>query len=117
MLSVGLLKQENQHEVKIVHVTQHWVERVAERISPKVNPYRLGFALVKAIQEGDTSRAQFVSRVNKEGQRLFRFRAKDSRVFYALIDTDQWCCITVLTPGMAAGRQGKSPAKLRGDNE
>lgn len=100
-----------------MHVTQHWAERVAERISPKINPHLLGFALVRAIQEGDTSRAKFVARVNKKGQRLFRFHAKDRRVFYALIDTDNWCCITVLPPGMAAGRQGKSPKILRGDHE
>jgi len=92
--------------------TTHFIDRVRERIGVHVNGERLADALCEAIRTENTGRAQFVSRVDRSGKRIFRFRTADRRTFYALVDTDQMVCITIMPPGFTVGRQSKPRLEL-----
>ena len=92
--------------------TKHWNTRVRERIGD-VDAQVLAVRIIDAIHSGRTDEVQFVSRVNVKGGRLFRFM-EAGRAFFALIDTDTWCCVTVMPPGFTVSRQGREPIKLRG---
>ena len=93
--------------------TAHFAKRVASRVGPEVNPDQLAFGIVEAIKTGRSDLIEFVSRVNKKGLRLFRFRVPQRGVFYALVDTSEMVCVTVLPPGFIVPRQGKGRIKLR----
>jgi len=94
--------------------TEHFVIRAAERLGyARPQAVELAHGLVWAVQNSRSDIAEFITRVDKQGCRVFRFRALDGRCYYALIDTDSMVCVTVLPPGFAVGRQGKSKYKLR----
>ena len=93
--------------------TQHWRKRVAERIGPDVDPDTLAETLILALQQERYDLVEFVTRVNRDGQRMFRFRALNGRFYFALIDTDNHRCITVMPPGFVIARQGKPRLQLK----
>jgi hypothetical protein len=93
--------------------TNHFVARAVERMGCTPDDARLVGAGIIASIKADDGAVQFISRVDKRGCRLFRFKAPDGRSFYALVDTDTMSCVTVLPPGYVAPRQGREPIKLR----
>jgi hypothetical protein len=95
-----------------VRVTNHWRQRVRERIG-KVDPDLLAEGLIWAIRGERVDLVRFVARVSRKGARLFRFRVPDRRYFFALIDTETEDCITVMPPGFLVPREGKSSIVLR----
>jgi hypothetical protein len=95
-----------------VTATRHFIDRVRERMGPQVDPDLLAWRLVRSIRAGDEADVQFVSRVNKDGARLFRF-LHGGREFFALVDTDSMTCVSVFPPGFDIGRQEKSRLRLR----
>lgn len=96
-------------------VTNHFVTRAVERIGCTEDEAReIGQGLAWAIERERWDLVRFVSRVNREGQRIFRFRhAPTKRHWYALVNTDTMTCITILHPGFDVRRQGKSKIRLR----
>ena len=73
----------------------------------------IGQGLVWAIEQERWDIVEFVSRVNRDGHRIFRFRhAPTKRFWYALVNTDTMVCITILRPGFQVRRQGRSKLKL-----
>lgn len=90
-----------------IRATDHWSRRVAERCGPDVCPAQLARGITLAIEQGRTDLVEFVSRVSRTGKRLFRFRLRDGRVFFALIDTDAGTLVTVLPTGYVATRQDR----------
>lgn len=97
--------------------TAHWIQRVQERVENPPDPVVLARGIIWAIQAERHDLVEFVARTNRNGQRLFRFRVPSSgKMYYALVDTEKMVCVTVLKPGMAAGRIGKGPLKLTGDD-
>lgn len=94
--------------------TSHFVRRAVERIGCTVEEATaLAEGLVSAIGTGRDDIATFVSRVDRTGCRLFRFRSADGRDFFALVNTNDMACITVLPAGFTVPRQGKGRLKLR----
>jgi hypothetical protein len=94
--------------------TSHFVRRAVERIGCTVEEATaLAEGLVAAIGTGRDDIATFVSRVDRTGCRLFRFRSADGRDFFALVNTNGMACITVLPAGFTVPRQGKGRLKLR----
>jgi hypothetical protein len=93
--------------------TTHFIGRVAERIGAAVDPRVLADGIVWAIRQERDDIVEFVTRVDRRGCRIFRFRVPDGRQFYALVNTDEMRCITVLPPGFTVPRQGKSRMKLK----
>jgi hypothetical protein len=95
-------------------VTRHFIDRAVERLGYRIpQAVELAEGLIWAIQNHRDDLAEFVARVDRQGCRLFRFRAADGRFYYALVDTEQWVCVTVLPAGFTVGRQGKSRLKLK----
>lgn len=90
----------------MTHVTKHFAVRVRERISNDADPDELAENISRAIKTGRTDYVEFVSRVSRTGKRLFRFRVKDGRYFYALVSEDG-TPITLMPPGFTASRQGR----------
>lgn len=94
--------------------TAHFLQRAAERMGYRAAQAReLADGLVWAIEQERDDVAEFVSRVNRDGLRLFRFRAVDARLYYALVNTDTMTCISIMPPGFTVPRQGKSRLKLK----
>ena len=90
------------------------MRRAVERIGCTVEEATaLAEGLVAAIGTGRDDIATFVSRVDRTGCRLFRFRSADGRDFFALVNTNDMACITVLPAGFTVPRQGKGRLKLR----
>jgi hypothetical protein len=94
-----------------VSVTGHFIARVRERMGPEVDPVGLGGFLLRAIRREDPS-VVFVSRVNRSGLRIFRFTGRCGRTFYALVDTDDMSCVTVMPPGFTVPRHGRAALNL-----
>jgi hypothetical protein len=95
-------------------VTRHFIDRAVERLGYAIpQAVELAEGLIWAIQNHRDDLAEFVARVDRRGCRLFRFRAVDGRCYYALVDTDDMRCVTVLPAGFTVGRQGKSRLKLK----
>lgn len=88
-------------------MTKHFRERVAERIGPDVDADQLAELLFLAIDTGRDDLVQFVTRISKDGRRLFKFRVLDGRVFFALLNTNERTAITVLRPDLPVSRVGK----------
>ena len=93
--------------------TQHFRQRVAERIGPDVDADTLAAAIVTAIRRERTDLVTFVARINRDGLRLFRFRTPQGRAFYAAVNTVDMACVTVMPPGFVVPRQGKGRITLR----
>jgi hypothetical protein len=94
--------------------TNHFVQRAMERVGCSAEEANiLADNLILAIQTGRDDVAEFVSRVDTQGCRLFRFRSADGRDFFALVNTNGMACITVLPAGFTVPRQGKGRLKLR----
>jgi hypothetical protein len=94
--------------------TNHFVQRAMERVGCSAEEATaLAEGLVAAIGTGRDDIATFVSRVDRTGCRLFRFRSADGRDFFALVNTNGMACITVLPAGFTVPRQGKGRLKLR----
>lgn len=94
--------------------TNHFVRRAVERIGCNVEEATaLAEGLVAAIRAGRDDIATFVSRVDRTGCRLFRFQSADGRSFFAMVNTDDMACVTVLPAGFTVPRQGKGRLKLR----
>ena len=92
--------------------TQHFVRRVWERVGQDVNAEALAAWLIGNVAR-ESPDIVFVARVSRSGGRLFRFRLGDGRAFYALIDTEQMNCITVMPPGFIVPCEGKSHLSLK----
>lgn len=97
------------------HATWHFVRRVEERVGRDVDPAVLARSIIWAIGQARDDLVQFVCRTDKKGLRLFRFRIPKIGTFYALVNTEDMTCITVMPPGFVVGRQGKDHLKLRSD--
>jgi hypothetical protein len=94
--------------------TNHFVRRAMERVGCSAEEANiLADNLILAIQTGRDDMAEFVSRVDKQGCRLFRFRSADGRSFFAMVNTDDMACVTVMPAGFTVSRQGKGALKLR----
>jgi hypothetical protein len=97
-----------------VSVSEHFILRAQERLGyDKASAVELGNGLFWAIDSRRGDLALFVARVSRDGKRLFRFRATNGRCYYALLDTENRVCITVMPPGYTVGRQGKSYIRLK----
>jgi hypothetical protein len=96
------------------YATSHFVHRAGERLGyTREEAYALAGRLIISIERGLEDHVQFVSRVDRNGCRLFRFQAVDSRHYYALVNTDNMRCITILPAGFEVPRQGNSVLKLK----
>jgi hypothetical protein len=93
--------------------TLHFIERVRQRIGPQHDAIAISRTIIEGIRLERPDMAEFVARVSRDGKRIFRFRVPDKGVFYALVDTANMTCVTVLPPGFAVNRQGKSRLKLK----
>lgn len=82
-----------------VKVTQHWRQRVAERIGLGICPDLLASALLTAIDARRDDLVAYLGRVRRDGMRAFRFRVSDGRYFVALIESDRRAVVTVLVDG------------------
>lgn len=91
-------------------VTDHFRQRVRERIGPEVNPFALAVHIQTGLMSGDVT---YVGRINRRGKRCFRFHDFENRVFYALIDTDSQTLISVLPPGFYINPQNRGRIKLK----
>ena len=97
-----------------VSVSEHFILRAQERLGyDKARAVDLGESLFWAIDNRREDLARFVSRVSRDGRRLFRFRASCGRYYYALLDTENRSCVTIMPPGYVVGRQGKSYMQLK----
>lgn len=96
-------------------VTNHFVSRAVERLGCTEDEAReLGAWLLWAVQTERDDLVEFVSRVNRDGHRIFRFRhALTKRHGYAIVNTDTMVCITILRPGFQVPRQGKGRLTLK----
>jgi hypothetical protein len=99
-----------------MNATNHFIERVAERIGPHVDARALARWIVDAIRKDRTDLVEYVSRVSRDGKRVFRFRLRDE-VFFVLVDTQNMQCVTVFRPGFAVGREGRSKIILEGSQK
>ena len=99
-------------------VTKHFVSRAVERLGCSEDEAReLGQGLIWAIKEERWDLVRLVGRVNRAGHRVFKFRhAPTKRYRYALVNTAQMVCITILRPGRDVRRQGKSRLNLKEDD-
>lgn len=80
-------------------ITEHWCQRVRERIGEDVCPTQLANALSWAIRENRTDLVEYAGRIWRDGRRLFRFRSPDGRRFLAVVDTNQGRFVSVLAGG------------------
>lgn len=96
-------------------VTAHFIARAVERMGcSRSHAEFLGRGILWAIENERWDLVQFVARASRDGRRIFRFRCtQTSRVWYALVNTKQKTCITILRPGFETGREGKSKIKLK----
>lgn len=92
--------------------TVHFRQRVAERIGPSIDAYKLARELILGIENRDTDFVRFVGRASKCGRRIFSFRVPNRGTHYALIDTTSMTCITVLAPGFTVSMAGKGSIVL-----
>ena len=88
----------------------HFATRVRERIGPDVDADGLARGLLAAIERDRTDLVAFVSRLHRDGRRLFRFRVRDGRWFFAVIDTDRGEAVTVIEPGSGCLTREGRPA-------
>lgn len=94
-----------------VSVSEHFVRRAAERMGyDRPKAVALGISLFNDLDQGA---ADFVGRVSRAGCRLFRFRADNGQCYYALLNTEDRVCVTVMPPGFTVRRQGKTFIKLK----
>jgi hypothetical protein len=91
----------------------HFIERVRERIGPHEDAVALNARLVDAVRREDRDVATFVARLSRSGKRLFRFTAQDGRTFFAVIDTVDMVCVTVMPPGFDAKREKRPSIRLK----
>jgi len=97
-----------------VSVSDHFVLRAYERLGyDKARAVALGKGLFWAIDNRRDASVTFIARVSRDGKRLFRFRALDGRYYYALLDTENRSCVTIMPPGYVVGLQGKEYIKLK----
>ena len=96
-------------------VSNHFVSRAVERMGCTEDEAReIGQNLIWAIQNERWDVVEFIGRVSRDGNRVFRFRwAPTGRRWYALINTKDLVCITVLTPGFQVRREGKGRLTLK----
>jgi hypothetical protein len=80
----------------MTHATEHFRQRVRERIGGDIDPDFLALGIVWAIDNDRRDLVQYVGRVTKQGLRAFRFRVPGGRRFVALVNTTEKRCITVL---------------------
>lgn len=93
--------------------TRHFIRRAHERLGCSAHDAtRIAEAVVLAIRQERRDLVEYVARVNRDGCRLFRF-GYGGRVYYALVDTDDMQCVTVMPPGFVVRRQGKAAIKLK----
>jgi hypothetical protein len=81
-------------------MSAHFFQRVHERIG-RVNSRVLLKDIFRAIKEGRTDYVRFYGRCDRDGARLFEFRVRDGRTFFAMLNLDTGTAITVLTPEQA----------------
>jgi hypothetical protein len=76
----------------MAHATEHFRQRVRERIGGTLDPDWFATDIIQAIDRGDL---RYVGRVTKEGLRAFRISV-DHEDFVVLVDTESKRCVTVL---------------------
>lgn len=96
-------------------VTNHFIARAVERMGcSEAEAREIGQGLVWAIQNERWDLVEFVSRVSRDGNRIFRFRhAPTRRRWYALVNTADMVCVTVLSPNFVVKREGKAKLTLK----
>lgn len=94
--------------------TKHFILRAQERmgVAPE-QALELARSVIWAVRNDRRDMVEFIARVNRKGCRIFRFEAAPGRFFYALVDTDAMCCVTVLPPGFRVNREGKQAVRLK----
>ena len=97
-----------------VSVSDHFILRAQERLGyDKTQAIELGKGLFWAIDTHHSDLVRFVARVSRDGKRLFRFRAVDGRYYYALLDTENRSCVTIMPPGYTVSCEGKGRVHLK----
>lgn len=74
----------------------------------------IGADVLWAISCERRDKVEFVARVSRDGKRVFRFRhAGTGKFWYALVNTQDMTCVTLLPPHYIVGREGKSEIQLK----
>lgn len=98
--------------------TNHFIARAVERIGCSETEARdIAEDILWSIQQERWDRVKFIARVSRDGCRIFRFyRLGSQRPWYALVDTVEMNCVTVLPAGFKVSLQGKPTITLKGDD-
>lgn len=92
--------------------TEHWRQRVSERIGPDVDADALARLLGLEIDRGGEY-VHYAGRVSCDGRRLWWFQMPDGRWFLALVCTRNRTAVTVLTPELGVRRQYRRKGRGR----
>lgn len=83
----------------------HFKQRVAERIGPDIDADLLARSILHDVQHGIEDRVKYVGRVSRCGRRVFQVNLPERNVFYALVNTVDMACLTVLPPNFLVRRE------------
>lgn len=90
----------------------HFYRRVHERIGPHVDAKTLWNLLVDLIEAPNPDHLVFVTRLNRHGRRLWKFRLEGCWRF-VVFDHQHNHPVTILEPNGRINRQGKPPIDMR----
>lgn len=108
-----------KHTDWVPGVSKHFVARAMERMGCTEDEARtLGQGLIWAFENERWDLLEYVSRLNRTGNRLFRFCwTPTKRKWYAVVNTDERVCVTVLAPGFTVKRAGKDRIVLMKEDD
>lgn len=89
----------------------HFQKRVRQRVGDHIDPKELWHGVSRAIENGDNSLCAFVTRINRDGRRLWRITCH-GETFFVVYDHNLSCPITIMPPGFTARREGRHSLRL-----
>ena len=95
----------------------HFNQRVRERLWPQfgmVDP-EIVFTLIQEYIANEDPSISYVCRISRDGKRLWRIEMPPKGYFYSIVRHSTYGVypMTVLTPGMNVGREGKTVLRLK----
>jgi hypothetical protein len=73
----------------------HFHQRVRERVGSDVTPGELARGIKWAVENHRTDVAEYLGRVGRKGERLFRVRTPDGRFWRVVYDTRNMTAVTI----------------------
>ena len=95
---------------------RHFKDRVLQRFGRDVDATALWVKIVLAFDADDRETLSFMTRLRRDGTRLFMIRLEDGRPVFVIMSGTNPAPLTVFPEGFAIRRQGRRPYIARDPN-